>query len=108
MGTVVHLSEYLSSPQKSKYELYPLPFFNAGQCCTWEVSPTGNYMADCELGRQYALEFLKSCDGTAEWASLLQLIADDMIRAGQMNGIVTGFMGVIGRAVLRSVKTLSS
>jgi hypothetical protein len=93
---------------KSQYELYPLPFFNADAHCTWDVKPTGDYTVDCETGRRYATEFLQSCDGTLGWTWLLQSIVADMIRAGTdgtfpsghptVNGIVIGFMGVIGRA----------
>ena len=96
-------------PVRSQYEKYPLPFFDAAKRCTWSVKPTGNYGDDCATGRAYAIEFLRSCDGTAGWTSLLQEIVGDMIRAGpdgdfadgdpKVNGIVIGFMGQIGRAV---------
>jgi hypothetical protein len=96
--------------QKSQYELYPLPFFNAKERCTWDVKPTGNYAADCDTGRDYAFEFLNSCDRTNGWASLLQHIVVDMIGAGltgrwadggpRSNGIVIGFMGTIGKALV--------
>jgi hypothetical protein len=88
--------------QKSQYELYPLPFFNGKERCTWDVKPTGNYGADCETGEAYAIEFLKTCDNSYGWASLMQSITSDMIRAGSKNGIVIGFMGVIGSALARS------
>jgi hypothetical protein len=114
-ATVVQISKYLPPRrrrpprQKSQYELYPLPFFNADAAsgpCTWDVIPTGDYGADCETGHRYAIEFLKSCDGSAGWSSLLQSIVADMIRAGpnEANGIVIGFMGVIGRTITISVR----
>lgn len=114
---IVQLSDYRTPPpkkarQKSQYELYPLPFFNRKERCTWAVKPTGNYSADCETGRTFAIEFLKSCDGSAGWASLMAHIVTDMINAGtagrwpdgrpQGNGIVIGFMGVIGSALVHS------
>jgi hypothetical protein len=34
-----------------------------------------------------------------QWASLMQSITSDMIRAGSKNGIGIGFMGVIGSAL---------
>jgi hypothetical protein len=120
---VVQISDYLPARQKSRprqksqYELYPLPFFNtdAGPC-TWDVTPTGDYAADCETGRRYAIKFLRSCDGTVQWASLMGNITADMIRAGtngtsangrpKVNGIVIGFMSVIGRAVCASAALL--
>jgi hypothetical protein len=110
--SVVQISRYLPPRQKSQYELYPLPFFNANAStgpCTWHVTPTGDYAADCETGHRCAVEFLRSCDGTVGWVSLLPNIAADMIRAGtsgafadghpKVNGIVIGFMSVIGRTV---------
>jgi hypothetical protein len=55
---------------------------------------------------------LKSCDKTVGWASLMPAIVKDMIDAGtdgrwpdgdaRVNGIVGGFMGVIGRALMHS------
>ena len=97
---------------KSQYERYPLPFFNRKRRCTWDVMPSGDYSADCETGRAFAIEFLKSCDGTVGWASLMSCIVTDMIDAGiderwphgapSVNGIVIGFMGVIGSALVHS------
>ena len=108
---VVRLDDY--RPQvpktvrrKSFYQLYPMPFFDRKRRCSWNVTPTGNYTADCEMGRAFAIEFLKSCDKTCGWQSLLQVIVADMIRAGTdeagVNGVVIGFMGVIGSAVVHS------
>jgi hypothetical protein len=77
------------------------------------VTPTGDYGADCATGQRYAIEFLESCDGTHGWSSLLQNIVADVICAGpagtyangkpKTNGIVIGFMGVIGRAMCASI-----
>ena len=77
------------------------------------MTPSGSYAADCETGRQYAFEFLKSCDGTIGWSSILALIVSDMIAAGptgyhadgkpKSNGIVIGFMSVIGRVATVAV-----
>jgi len=63
------------------------------------VKPTGHYAADCETGEAYAIEFVKTCDKNYGWASLMQSITSDRIRAGSKNGIVIGFMGVIGSAL---------
>ena len=97
-------------PAKSQYELYPLPFFDGKSHCTWKVQPTGDYGRDCNTGRDYAREFLKSCDGTVGWARLLCHIANDMVHAGPMvgkfpdgsprpNGVIVGFMAEIGDAL---------
>jgi hypothetical protein len=98
--------------QKSQYELYPMPFFDRASLCTWKVQPTGNYSNDCVTGRVYALEFLRSCDGSAGWSTLLAQIASDMVRDGpygtypngepKMSGIVIGFMCTIGRALVQT------
>jgi hypothetical protein len=94
------------SKTKSQYELYPLPFFAAKARSTWAVEPSGNYTADYATGKAYALEFLRSCDGTVGWSSLLAKIVGDMIGVGpsgrwpdgapRINGIVIGFMSTIG------------
>ena len=89
-----------------------MPFFNRKDRNSWDIKPTGNYTTDCETGTAFAIEFLKSADKTVGWASLMQHIVADMIRAGtdgahndgtpKVNGIVIGFMGVIGSAVAHS------
>lgn len=90
----------------SKYEKYPLPFFDRERLLTWAAEPTGRYGEDCETGRAFAIEFLKSNDGTFGWATLLGSIVNDMIRAGptkelwgsgrpRSNGLVIGFMSVL-------------
>ena len=93
----------------SQYVIYPLPFFDADRRSAWAAQPSGDYSADCELGKKYALEFLNSRDGTAGWASLLPQIVADMICRGpggvfpnghpKTNGVVIGFMGTIGKAL---------
>jgi hypothetical protein len=73
--------------------------------------PTGNYSADFETGKAYAVEFLKLCNGTVGWSSLLAPIVADMIRGGpsgpyeelKTNGIVIGFMTAIGRMLAVAV-----
>jgi len=110
-ANIVQIKDYLPPPpqrQKSLYELYPLPFFNAGELSTWDVEPTGDYVADYETGRGYAVEFMKSCDGSVGWSTLLGRIVADMIRAGpsgtfldghlKVSGVVIGFMRAIGEA----------
>jgi hypothetical protein len=94
---------------KSQYELYPLPFFDAKNRCTWAVEPTGRYDYDHATGEQFGRRFLKSCDGSYGWATLLGQITADMITAGlntkaadgrpEINGIVIGFMRTIGNAL---------
>jgi hypothetical protein len=96
----------------SQYDRYRLPFFDKKAKpapSTWSVKPSGDYFADCQTGRDYALQFLLSADGSEGWGSLLAQITGDMIRAGttgkyangerKINGIVIGFMSAIGRAI---------
>ena len=87
---VVQLSDHREPPVKSQYERYPLPFFAADRLSTWTVKPTGRYFEDCQTGRAYAVEFLKSCDGTVGWSSLLAVIVGDMIRAGPSGTFAEG------------------
>jgi hypothetical protein len=114
---VVRLDDYRPpAPKRAKvqpfHKKYPMPFFTAkkgGGICAWDVTPIGNYTADCETGHAFAIEFLKSCDKTYGWQSLLQQIVAEMICAGtngafpngdpKVNGVIIGFMGVIGKAV---------
>jgi hypothetical protein len=106
-NNIVQLSEHREPPVKrrgrSLYEIYALPFFDAEQRCTWAVKPSGDYAADCKTGRPYAQTFLRSCDGTAGWSSLLVKIVSDMIRRGPegpgKRGLVVGFMSEISRAL---------
>jgi hypothetical protein len=120
-SNVVRIKDYLPPPpprrkrQKSQYELYPLPFFDAKKHSCWSVQPTGNYWDDCKTGRAYAEEFLKSCDVTNGWSSLLTQIVADMIGAApagtwpdggvQINGVVVGFMSRIGHELCISASS---
>ncbi|MFL6797463.1 MAG: hypothetical protein ACJ8F3_08635 [Xanthobacteraceae bacterium] len=100
-----------SPKQKSCFELYPLPFFNRkAPLSYWDVTPTGDYATDCAIGKAYAFQFLRTCDGTVGWRTLLGCIVADMIRAGtsgafadgysKVNGIVVGFMGTISTVLI--------
>ncbi|MGD0333911.1 MAG: hypothetical protein ABSA90_11740 [Xanthobacteraceae bacterium] len=109
------LSDFRKPPQKSQYELYPLPFFAAERLSTWNVQPTGKYWNDCYTGRMYAGELLRSCDGTLGWVELLPAIVADMIRAGpsgafadghaRIEGVVIGFMSEIGSALAEALRS---
>jgi hypothetical protein len=109
-ANIVQLADYRTPPSKRKkgesvYELYPMPFFNVRKRCLWDVAPTGNYTADCETGHAFAIEFLKSCDGTWAWAALVRWIIMDMIKAGpETNGIIIGFMGPIGEVLAAAMR----
>jgi hypothetical protein len=65
--------------------------FSTARITASDVKPTGDYAADCETDEAYAIEFVKTCDKNYGWASLMQSITSDMIRAGSKNGIVIGW-----------------
>ena len=89
---VVRLSDYREPPQKSLYERYPLPFFNRDKLCTWDVTPSGDYSDDCKTGTAYAVEFLKSCDGTFGWSSLLAQIVAEIVVEEAADLVAEGFI----------------
>ena len=79
-----------SKPAKkiqSMYENYRLPFFDGKRLSRWSVSPTGEY--DDFERRRHALEFIRSCDRTNGWITLLPGIVGD---------IVGSWSGNVGRA----------
>jgi hypothetical protein len=96
-------------------DFYPLPVFDRDAVCrTRNVVPTGKYGHDCTTGQYCAIEFLRSCDGSVGWSSLLSDIVADMIRAGpdgafadgrpKVNGVVIGFMSTLGSALGTATK----
>jgi hypothetical protein len=52
------------------------------KCVTRGRHRPANFSDDYETSRAYAVEFLRSCDGTVGWSSLLVQIAAHMIRIG--------------------------
>jgi hypothetical protein len=52
---VVQIKDFLPPPQRSQYELYPLPFFNRDKLSTCDVRPTGKYGDDCETEKRWHL-----------------------------------------------------
>jgi hypothetical protein len=106
--------EALKGRGPSQFDLYRLPFFDQNAPIStrcWTVVATGNYTTDCDTGAAYAIEFLRSCDGTYGWQSLMACIVKSMISAEltalrqprradlKSNGIIVGFMSVIGTAL---------
>ena len=113
LDNVVLLDKYREPPVQSQYEQYHLPFFAAEDHSTWSVKPTGDYFEDRQTGKRFAIEFLRSCDGTNGWVTLLPQIVGDMIIAGpsgtfadgwpKVNGIVVGFVGTISKVLTRTL-----
>jgi hypothetical protein len=113
MGEIVHLPGGARRARKkappkpqalSQYERYLLPFMDRETRSCWAVHPSGHYDYDCAQGGGLAIRFLKSCDGSVGWSTLLGQIVMDMIRAGddkQSKGLIIGFMSVISRALIQ-------
>ena len=116
-SNVVRLSQYrkkarpqAGAKQRSFYDIYPMKFFDKKTRNSWAVQPTGDHVADLETGKQFAADFLKSCDMTVGWGTLLPIIVADMVKAGpafqwpngrpKADGIIIGFMGVVTKAVM--------
>lgn len=92
---------------KSFYDLYPMPFFDKSRRCCWAVQPTGDYRKDLDTGRDYAVQFLSSCDGTVGWSTLLGSIVCDISRSGDTSGLVIGFMRVISAAMVGNLSIVA-
>ena len=114
---VIQLDDFREpSPKRAKVkpfnQTYPMPFFESrkgGGINAWNVEPSGNYSEDIATGEAYAMQFLKSFDGSYGWHALLPAIVSDMIGAGakgkyangqpKTDGVVLGFMSVIAAVV---------
>ncbi len=65
----------------------------SGLCC-WQVQPTGDWSADCDIDSRLALEYLEA--GAESHAPSLQRIVADMPRG--LTGVEVGFLSVIRAA----------
>ena len=63
--------------------------------CFWDVTASGRWVADCEVGHEYARIYIERRKRFG--APLLGWIVRDMIAAGQYSGVEAGFMGGIAR-----------
>jgi hypothetical protein len=84
------LSEDLAikTPEISKF-----PFIkkNNDQIVFWSVKPTGDYVKDCQTGREYADLALKHME-QADFGPLLTWCIMDMPRKEDCSGIEVGFL----------------
>ena len=86
-----------------KVKLTTLPFVRGrreGRQCFWSVKPTGDYLTDYQQGQEWAhlvLPFLNYNVG----APFLSWIVEDMVAAGEKNGLVLGFIREIGEQLGR-------
>ncbi len=101
--------------KNSSTEFRDLPFVKDGGCYGpynfWAVAPTGNYCADYDTGEKYALMFLEHEKQFLHPGPSLGSVVRDILRSGDTNGIVLGFMQTIGdvyMAVLRGDPTFPS
>jgi hypothetical protein len=94
-----------------------LPFFNKGRgkvaTSWWNVTPSGNYSADLETGKEYARAFLPLMKYNAG-PSTLGAIVSDMAKAGRdpannpkdwrgIDAVALGFMMEIGGSLQASI-----
>lgn len=81
----------------------PLSFtkeFGDGQTNFWSPERTGDYMADCAVGRAAGLEIVERLrDGAAP--NLLGSVIRDMIASDQFEGVEAGFCSTIAQIVAR-------
>ena len=63
----------------------------------WAVTPSGDYVADCNTGRALALEYLGF---VSKSAFPLQFIVLDMPRGEGRSGIEIGFLSAVSRAAM--------
>lgn len=64
----------------------------------WVVEATGDYMADNMRGAEYAHAAIAAMEAT-QFTPLLGWIVDGMIKSGEYNGVVIGFMHAISEIV---------
>lgn len=65
--------------------------------CFWHVAPTGDYSADCEIGREYARAYLAYTKTQHPHPGHLFAIVCDMARS-EPSGIANGFLSTIDAA----------
>jgi hypothetical protein len=85
------LSKYHEA--KNRAEIQNLPWIkeNNGQIVFWSIKPSGDYLKDCQTGREYgalALEHMKQAD----FSPLLTWCIMDMPRKEDCSGIEVGFL----------------
>lgn len=70
-----------------------LPFVNVtnGVRNNWCVVSSGNYAVDCQTGAEY-FQSLKRVSDMTNNPQLIQYVMQDIVRAGQVNGIEVGFI----------------
>jgi len=78
-----------------------MPFVSkneAGKPCFWQVEASGYWLADCDVGEEYARTYIERA--RQNQPPLLSWIVHDMVRAGPdtWSGIEIGFLPCLARA----------
>lgn len=63
----------------------------------WEVEVTSDYGADCKRGAEYARQAILAIQSTG-FTPLIGLVVWAMVRKGEFNGVVVGFMHALSEA----------
>lgn len=77
----------------NKTEIPNLPFIrkNKDQIVFWSAKPSGDYVKDCQTGREYAVSALKHME-QADFVPLLTWCIMDMPKKKDCSGIEVGFL----------------
>ena len=88
---ITKLSKYHESENRTEIKYLPFIKMNKDQIVFWSVKPSGDYVNDCQMGREYgalALEYMRQAD----FAPLLTWCILDMPRKKDCSGIEVGFL----------------
>jgi len=92
-----------------KPEISKLPFIkkNNDQIVFWSVEPSGHYVKDCQIGREYAALALKHME-QADFGPLLTWCIMDMPRKQDCSGIEVGFLEYFAEMVISNFTSSDS
>ena len=88
---ITKLSKDHESKKKTEFKDLAFIKMNKDQIVFWSVKPSGDYVEDCQMGRDYgalALEHIRQAD----FAPLLTWCILDMPRKKDCSGIEAGFL----------------
>lgn len=87
--------------EKEKTKILNLPFIKnkKNQIVFWSVKPSGDYVKDCQTGREYAALALEHMQ-QADFRPLLTWCIMDMPRKKECSGIEVGFLEVFAEITI--------
>ena len=88
---ITKLSEYHEAKKRTKIKDLPFIKMNKDQIVFWSVKPSGDYVKDCKMGRDFGALALEHM-GRADIAPLLTWCILDMPRKIDCSGIEVGFL----------------